>query len=290
VKKPPAALRIFIAALCVASVAHAQEKKKSPSSKIYVVEINGDGQIDTGKEIDDLTKRAVYSAEGTVLETKANSNASIVFSNGTGVFLDVNTRIDVKKFLQEAFKPSKDDIENEPSISTTHVYVEQGVIGVSTSNHAAGSSMEYDTSLANTSIHGRQAVIAAGDNVTIISMVQGEATLRAGPLGGAYTIKNGQQAIVKPGPTGEANSVYIHEIPDGNDEEARVWLEQRVLTADDARKLVYFDVQGKKADGSISFFDGASDDSGNNEIVPVPVVPANPPVQPTVSAANLSGH
>jgi len=276
--------------LCVATVAHAQEKKKSPTSKIYVVEVNGDGQIDTGKEIDDLVKRGVFSAEGAILETKANSNASVVFSNGTGVFLDVSTRIDIRKFLQEAFKPSKGDIDDEPSISTTHVYIEQGVIGVSTSNHAAGSSMEYDTALAQTSIHGRQAVIAAGDNVTVISMVQGEATLRAGPLGSSYVIKNGEQAIVKPGPTGEANSVYIHGIPDGNDEEASVWLQERVLTADNARKMVYFDVQGKKADGSISFFDGASGDGETSAIVPVPVVPANPPVQPTVSAANLSGH
>jgi hypothetical protein len=288
--KPPTALRIFIAALCVSAVAHAQERKKSPTSKIYVVDTTGDTQIDNGKEIDDLTRKAAYTAEGAILETKSNSNASIVFSNGTGVFLDVSTRVQIRKFVQGAFKPSKDDIENEPSISTTHVYIEQGVVGVSTNNHAAGSSVVYDTALASASIRGRQAVIMAGDNVTVFSMVQGDATIQAGPLGPSYEVKNGQQAIVKPGSSGESNSVYIHAIPEGNDEEALLWLEERVTTADNARKLVYFDVQGKKSDGGISFFDGATNDGENNEFIPVQVVPANPPVQPTVSAANLSGH
>jgi hypothetical protein len=52
----------------------------------------GDTQIDTGTEIDDLTKKSVYNAEGTVIETKPNSNASIVLSNGTGIYFDVSRR------------------------------------------------------------------------------------------------------------------------------------------------------------------------------------------------------
>ena len=135
--KPPTALRIFIAVLCVATVAHAQEKKKSPTSKIYVVEVNGDGQIDTGKEIDDLVKRGVFSAEGAILETKANSNASVVLSNGTGIYFDVGTRVEFRKFEQEAFRPDRGDMDDEPSISRTQLVVDYGVIALSLSKLVA---------------------------------------------------------------------------------------------------------------------------------------------------------
>ncbi len=130
----------------------------------------------------------------------------------------------------------------------------------------------------------------AGDNVTVISMIQGDATVQAGPMDIPHMIKNGQQIIVRPGRTGEPNIVVIQDIPAGADEEAQVWLEERVLTADAARKLVYFEVQARQgsADG-ISLFDGSATADSSKEIVPVPVVPVNPPVQPTVSAANLSG-
>ncbi len=277
-----------LAALSVAAVAHAQVRKKSPTSKLYVADTVGEAQIDTGLEIDDLTKKSVYNAEGTSIETKPNSNASVVLSNGTGIYFDVATRVQIRTFEQEPFRPNRTDIEDEPSISTTHLFIERGVIGISTSKLVAGSTMEYDTSLASAFIRGRQAVIVADDNLTVISMVQGEATVQAGPLDTPHLVKNRQQIIVRPGNPGEANIVEIQDIPEGTQEDAEQWLEERVLTADAARKLVYFEVQARKgSDGDITLFDGGADDAAGKEIVPVPVVPANPTVQPNVSPANL---
>lgn len=121
-------------------------------------------------------------------------------------------------------------------------------------------------------------------------MVSGDATVTAGPLDVPHEIKPGQQIIVRPGRPGEGNIVTIQSITSGSERESEEWLEYRVTTADDARKLVYFDVEARK-DGAITVFDGAQDpDAGGNEIVAVPVVPANPPVAPTVSAANLTGR
>jgi hypothetical protein len=271
-------------------VAGAQSPKKNPTSKLYVADVNGDMQIDTGTEIDDLTKKSVYNAEGTTIESKPNSNASIVLSNGTGIYFDVNTRVTIKEFAQEAFRPNRDDIEDEPSISSTKLVIDHGVIGISTSKLVAGSTMAYETSLATAMIRGRQAVIAASDNETVISMVQGEATVQAGPTGQPLLLRNHQQFIVHPGIAGGANIGFIQEIPAGQGEEAEKWLEERVLTADAARKLVYFLVQPRQgADGSITLFDGAGlgDNTAAKEIVPVPVVPADPTVQPNVSPANL---
>jgi hypothetical protein len=291
----PTALRFFIAALCVCAVAHAQDRKKNPTSKFYVADTQGDAQVDTGKEIDDLTKKSVYNAQGTTLETKSHSTASVVLSNGTGIYIDFDTRIVVRKFEQESFRPNRSDVEDEPSISTTHLFVDHGVIGISTSKMVAGSTMEFDTALASAWIRGRQAVITSGDNYTVISMVQGDAEVQAGPLDTPHAVTNGRQIIIRPGKTGEKNTVVVQDIPDGEASEARIWLNERVLTADAARKLVYFEVQARKGDDNITLFDGAdgasssSSDSGS-DIVGVPVVPANPPIQPTVSAANLSGR
>jgi hypothetical protein len=294
-------LRFFLASLCVATVAHAQSAKKRPTSKLYVADLVGDAQIDRGVEIDDLTKKSVFSAEGASLETKANSNTTVVLSNGTGIYVDVNTRVQIKAFEQDAFRPNRSDIEDEPSLSRTKLVVQHGVIGVSTSKMVAGSTMLYETSLATASIRGRQAVIVAEDNLTVISMVQGEATVQAGPLARPLTVKNHQQIIIHPGNPGEANIVEIQDIPDGEQEDAMQWLEYRVMTADSARKLVYFEVQARKGDGSddgsIGLFDGASNSNGNsnesssnNQIVAVPVAPANPPIDTNVSPANLISH
>lgn len=285
-------LQYLLAALCVATVAHAQSVKKKPTSKLYVADLVGDAQIDTGVEIDDLTKKSVFNAEGTALETKTKSNTSVVLSNGTGLYIDVDTRLSIKAFEQDAFRPNRTDIDDEPSISRTKLYVEHGCLGVSTSKMVAGSTMLYETSLATASIRGRQAVIVAEDNLTVISMLQGDATVQAGPLDRPRLVKNHQQIIIHPGNPGEANIVEIQDIPDGEDEDSLQWLEYRVLTADAARKLVYFEVQARKgdADGGVTLFDGAAPDAANNQIVAVPVVPANPTIDTNVSPANLISH
>ncbi len=291
IKFPRIFVPLAVAALCIATTASAQSRRKNPTSKLYVADQVGDSQIDTGTEIDDLTKRSVYNAEGTTIETKPNSNASIVLSNGTGVYFDVETRVKIRTFQQEAFRPNRSDIEDEPSVSTTHLMIEHGVIGVSTSKLVAGSKMVYDTPLASATIHGRQAVIQSLDNLTVISMYQGEATVQAGPLDRPHEVKNHQQIIIKPGKPGEPNIVIIQDIPEGTDEDRFKWVEERVLTADAARKLVYFEVQARKgSDGEVTLFDGGTSGSttGGNEIVAVPVVPAATTVQPNVSPANLT--
>jgi hypothetical protein len=276
--------------MCAAATARAQEQKKSPTSKLFIAETHGDTQIDTGKEIDDLTKKSVYRAQGTVIQSKANSNVSLVLSNGTGIYADVNTRLEIRGFQQEPFRPNRTDMDDEPSVSKTHLFLDYGVIGVSTSNLAAGSTMTYETSLVSATIRGRQAVIAAGDNVTEISMVSGDATITPGPLDPPRDLKDGQQMIVRPGKNPDHNIVTIQDISSGNEEEAQKWLEFRVLTADDARKMVYFEETTRK-DGAITVFDGAAGPAtGSNDIVAVPVVPVDPPVGPVVSAANLTSR
>src|SRR5580693_6319894 len=143
--------------MCIGAAARAQGQTKSPASKLFIAETKGDTQIDTGKEIDDLTKKSVYRAQGTVIQSKPNSNVSLVLSNGTGIYEDVNTRIEIRGFKQEPFKPNRTDLDDEPSVSKTQIFIDYGVIGVSTSNMVAGSTMTYETSLISATIRGRQA-------------------------------------------------------------------------------------------------------------------------------------
>jgi len=281
---------VLAAVLCVAAVAHAQDGKKNPASKMYVADTQGDALIDNGKEINDLTKKTVYNAAGTVIETKTLSNASAVLSNGTGLYFDVNTRVEIREFQQDTFRPNRTDIDDEPSISTIRVIIDYGVVGVSTSKMVAGSSMVFETPLARASIRGRQSVITVADNVTVVSMIQGDATVQAGPMDMPHVIRAGQQLLVRPSnKVGQPNVVLIQDTPPGADEESQIWLNERVLAADSARKLVYFEVQARKSpDSSIVLFDGSSSANSNKEIVAVPVVTSSPPIGPVVSAANLS--
>src|ERR1017187_1034502 len=279
-------LRFSVAALAIAAAAHAQAPMRNPTSKIYVADVEGTTQITTAKGVSLLSKKAIYKGEGTVFQTEATSNAAIVLSNGTGAYFDVSTRTEIRGFVQAPFRPNRTDMEEEPSISRTHLFINYGVVGISMSKMAAGSTMLVDSSLGSASIQGRQAVVQTGDNITKIWMFQGDATVQPGPMGPTYEVKGGREIIVRPGKPGQPNTVEVRDITDGAKEGQREWLYERVTTADSARKLVYFEMQ-TGSDNSITLFDG---DTPGPQIVAVPVVPANPPVEPTVSAANLSGR
>lgn len=169
-----------LASLVLATAADADGRKKNPTSKIYVADVEGDAQIDTGETIDPLTKRSVYTAQGTVIETKHNATNSMVFSNGTGVYFDPDTGLEVRKFVQEPFTPNRRDMEVEPSISNTQSHLPRGAVGLCTSKLVAGSVMQYSTPHANVRIKGSKSVINSTDERTFVSVLDGEVTVQAG--------------------------------------------------------------------------------------------------------------
>src|SRR3954452_6234191 len=82
-------------------------KKTNPAGKVYVADLTGESQIAVGQKIEDLAKKNVYSVSGSIIETKAGSSDMLVFSNGTGAFVDANTRIEIRRFTQEPFTPTR---------------------------------------------------------------------------------------------------------------------------------------------------------------------------------------
>jgi len=305
--------------------ASAQAKKKNPVSKIYVSDVKGEALIDTGESVEDLSKRSVYTAQGTVIETKKpvkdsdreKNYSTMVYSNGTGAFFDADTRVEVKKFVQEPFTPNRSDMDVEPSLSQTQAFVSRGTIGLCNSKLVAGSNMTYQTGQGSINVRAKKLVIEAGSDYTKISILEGESSVRSGSqdLGG-HTLKAGEQAIIRQSANGEPNRVQIQSIPAAEMKP----LDDKVTMACMAKKTVYFEVQERtvansnqqsqaetnagtdtKAGASnesdsttpstrVTAFDGTTNGASSvtvREIVPVEMIPTTLPTEYTVSPATL---
>lgn len=310
-------LGLFSAALLYPTALLAQAKKRNPTSKVYVSDVSGDALIDTGESVEDLSKRSVYYAQGAVIETRrpqgedrSKSFSTMVYSNGTGAFFDADTRVEVRRFQQEPFTPNRTDMDLEPSVSQTQAFVARGAVGLCTSKLVAGSNMTYQTPHGMVNIRGRKVVVETNDNVTKISMLEGDSTVRGGPqdLGG-QTLKAGEQATIIPSPNGGPSTVKIDRIP--QDEMPR--LDEKVTMACMAKRTVYFEerevstganragttetatttgsdsTSTTETPGAVTAFDGGAGTSSviTREIVPVPVVPVEVPAEFTVSPAAI---
>lgn len=239
----PRTLRCLIVGLALLATA-ALQAKQNPTSKLYIADLEGQSEIDTGDRIEDIRNKSVHNAQGTIIETKADSNNSMVFSNGTGVFLDPDTRMEVKRFVQEPFTPNRTDLETEPSISQTYNYVPRGRVGICAPRMVAGSSMVYATPHASVSIRGKKVVVETENFETKISSVEGQVTVKGEAAGGGgQVLEEGQQAVLRKLP-GQPMTIEIRPIPD----EERPMIEDKVTMACNARRTVYFDVAKKKSE------------------------------------------
>lgn len=265
-----------------------QSARKNPASKIYFAEVSGDTLIDTGDRIEDVTKRTVYDAEGSVIETRrlasddrARLYSTLVYSNGTGAFVDADTRVEVRRFVQEPFAPNRTDVDVEPSISQTQAFVSRGTVALCTSKLVAGSSMTYQTPHGSVTIRGRRVVIETGGNETKITMLEGDGTVRAGSLDvGGNTLKSGQQAIIRQGAPGQPNQIEIRPLNEADE----ATLGEKAAMACMAKQTVYFDAV--ELPGSANPFNAGEEVT--RELVPIQTVPASLPVQFTVSPARLT--
>lgn len=319
--RPLTALGVAFLAANLNPCLHGQTSSRGPASKVYVSDINGEAFLDTGETVQELSKRTVYNAQGAVVETKGgaaveegtSAYSTLVFSNGTGAFYDTDTRVEMRRFVQEPFAPNRSDIEVEPSVSRTQAFVARGAVGLCNSKLVAGSVMIYDTPHASLSVRGRKVVIETRGDTTKFSMLEGDGSFRAGS--GDLSTRNipqGQQAIIRRRTDGRVNDVEIRPIPP---EEVQS-LDDRVAMACVAKRTVYFEVKekvetasaarGSGESGSASSTSSGDSSSGGSvasassgsvsaftpqttttELVAVQVVPVSMPVQFTVSPARI---
>jgi hypothetical protein len=246
----------------------------SPASKLFVSDMKGKSDRDTVDTITPLTKKDVFNAQGSSIVTAKDANNSMVYSNGSGIYLDSDTRVDVKKFVQEPFTPNRYDMDMEPSVSQTEAYLSRGLIGLCTSRLAAGSNMVYSTPQATLNIRGKKLVIETSNYETRVSVLEGDVTIRSSSGGAGQVLHGGQEAIVRTDATTQTSSiVHIGPIPD----ERKQFLSDRVAMACIAKRTVYFEVVDRK------------DNVGETtqEIQAAEVVPTNKPTDFTISPSQL---
>lgn len=287
-------IALICAALVVVPATHAQRqlgKKKGPTSKLYLAETAGEAQITAEGRTYSPKQSTAFDAPGTVIETKVDAHQAFVYSNGTGMYVDADTRVEVDRFVQEPFRPDRNaNTEVEPSMSQSDVFVARGQIGICTGQLVSGSTMNYATPHAAVNIRGGKLSIKTNENETIVYMVEGDATVRGGnrDLGGTL-LRSGEQAIIRPGPPGQPPSITVGPI----DRSTAAGVDEKVNVACNAKKTVSFETIEKKAEEGLagSETEPPADGSGDpapapepeEEIVAVPATPAAPPTNITVS-------
>lgn len=287
-------------------------KKKGPTSKIYLAETVGDSQIQTGEKIYTARQATAFDAPGTIIETKEGAHNAFVYSNGTGMFVDQNTRVEIDRFVQEPFRPDRKSTAEapyEPSVSQSSVHVAHGAVGVCTSQLVSGSSMLYSTPQASVNIRGGKVSIETNADETIIDLLDGDITVRGGTrdLGG-QVLRPGERAVIRSAPAGQPPTVTISPIPP----EALQASDERVNVACNAKKTVSFEVIEKKAEegldatpetsattgsgtpattpGSTTDADASEAGESDQEIVAKPTVPAETPTNIVISPHRLPGN
>jgi ribosomal protein L21E len=268
--------RLCLLAMLAAGTVAAQvsSTRRSPTSKFYVAEVEGFSQINTGEKIEDLTEKSVFDAEGSVIETQPDSVNALVLSNGTGMFFAEDTRVVIRRFLQEPFQPDRVDLDSEPSVSQSRFQISRGSTGYCTGKLVSGSSFIIETPQGSISVLSQSSqkfAILLGPDRTTITLFEGSLTLRGDQLAGGEALRGGQQAVIQ---SGSPAQISIGGIPD----EGREAIEEMVNAACQARKKVYFDVAERELE-----VDGARDTYFvpiNTPSEPGPIVSPARPVVP----------
>lgn len=272
---------------------------KGPVSKLYVAEVKGEGQVQTKDKVFVPQQATAFNAPGTVIETKEKSHNALVYSNGTGLFVDQSTRVEIVDFTQAPFAtPAESTEENasEPSLSQSNVRVPHGAVGICTSRLLTGSAMTYSTPTALINIRGGRLSIESLADRTIVDLLEGDITVRAltnDPAG--QKVRAGERAIIRnTASAGGEPLVTIEQIP----QESLPVDERRTEIACTSRRSVTFEVIGRRpGQNALAGSEIAAIPTDGNEaagaeaeqIAARPTVPQNPPSNIVVSPDRLPG-
>lgn len=259
----------FAGLALLAFVGTASAATKTAAGKLFVANAKGTAILNNGEKIEPLNEKAIFPAQGVIVETKDDGSSVIVFSNSMGVQFGAQTRFEVKRFTQEPFAPNRSEADVEPSISEMSISLSRGSVAVCTPRMVAGSVLNYTTPHAVVAVRGRKVLIETTESCTKISLLEGDVTVRGGgeiDMGG-HVLKPGQQAVVPGSAVGVAAPVAIRSIPSAEVE----GFQKRMVAACMARSTVFFDV---------------GTESEVAEIIAVPTTPTETPSN-TVSNSQI---
>ncbi len=263
----PTLARVAFAFLVTVSASYAQSANGGPTSKLYVLEVNGAASINTGSKIETLVAKTTYDAEDIVIETTPGSTCVVVLSNGTAISMSSDTQLEIRRFTQEPFTPNRIDLDVEPSVSQTIAFLTRGTVALSTSNLVPGSTMIFSSRHSSVAIRGRKALIETNDSQMTVSMLEGAATIRDELIIGGESIRAGQQAVVTRVSSFSPPAITVQPIPPSDQKR----IEDAVAVASMARTTVYFDVTARGGAGAAGA--GGAAGEGEQAIIVIPVLP-----------------
>jgi hypothetical protein len=242
------------------------------AGKVYVAEIAGGVAYTVGGSLAELKKGDTVPVQGARNETAPSAHVVFVYSNGTSLYVDEKTIVEIVRFVQKPFPKGTDTTVTEPSISQTLGRITQGRIIITTNKLATGTTMLYRTPHAEVKIRGQEVVIEVYDRESRIIVINGDVTVT--PVGASgqnagLVLHSGQMVTVTDSSM-SSPSVPLQVL--AIDPGLLASLAGQLAAGERARQIVVFEnVTG----------------AGGPEIQANPVVPANPPVTLTVSPSTL---
>jgi hypothetical protein len=179
------------------------DNNKNIVGKFFVSNVKGTVTCVIDSRIMELKKGDTFPARGAIIDTAAHANATLVFSNGTGVYTDEKTHFEIKRFEQEFFAPNN-NLRVEPSNSLTMVRLDFGRVVLSTPQLLSGTIMLYETPHALVNVRGDKVLIEVNDKQTLshIALVAGNVSVVPRGADGEFLsigkrLTTGQEAFVK---------------------------------------------------------------------------------------------
>jgi hypothetical protein len=248
----------------------------SMPGKVFVAEVNGSVTFIVGGKVIELKKGQSVLVEGAHIETGPGANLVLVYSNGTSIYVDEKTIIDIRRFVQKPFPVGIDTTVIEPSASETIGRITQGRVIITTNELATGTSMIYLTPETQVRVRGREVVIEVTDQATNVTLLHGDVTvtpLNAAPGDIGQTLHDGQMAIV----TSSATAVAAVEVVPAPQVQAND-LGIKVAATERAQQTVIFETVTTPTPGGTNT---------TAEVQAKAIVPVDLPVQLTVSPSTL---
>jgi hypothetical protein len=206
-------LSLAVLALFLSGINRVSADEDLKSGKVgnaRVLKVKGSVTITiSGKPAEPL-KEGIFVQQDQLIKTGADSQAWLLFSNGTTVTVQPNTSFSIDKFLQTDFDSNKVNytkIKTEPSISQTKLAVNEGSIIADVAKLNKGSTFQIGTPIGVAGIRGTLIQVTVNNNggtVTVtVNLPHGIADFSA-INGKQITLDGGQTITIKVDPATKA--------------------------------------------------------------------------------------
>lgn len=227
-------LLAVVAVLPVATLCQAQDRIVG---KLFIVDASGDVRHVIAGKVLPMKAGDTIACKNVTFEAGAESSATGVLSNNTGLYIAPDSRFAITRFEQAPFAADPNRVEDEPSVSNFEGVFYSGTFAFCFANQVFGSTAKYTILGAEVNVRGKRVVVDASDSRTILYIVDGEATVFSGPDDRAGVIaRSNKQMSITPGVGGEFPIITVSDI----DADVVEKLNNSLSAACLARRAVFF--------------------------------------------------